>query len=359
MDPVAPSRVTREPEDALTSAGKSSESRAGDQEADEHEAWTRAVTDEAPALLWLADHAGDRTHHNRAWCAFTGLAADAARGHGWLAQVPSEDHARHRALVDAALTSHAAYESEYRLRRHDGQLRWMRERAVVRYGRSGAFLGHFGTCEDVTEARALEQALEGATEAVRLRVGQDLHDGIGQVLTGIAFLAKALAEGASGAQADAARRLLALTGEATAQVKTLARGLSPLHVEARSLVELLVELAADTARLYRVACVFHGDPLALDATDDTLGTRTQLYMIAREAIINAVRHGRATAIELRLGRAGGRRELSIVDDGEGFALAPTSPGLGLPSMRARARTLGGELDVTPHAPRGVLVRCRW
>jgi signal transduction histidine kinase len=207
---------------------------------------------------------------------------------------------------------------------------------------------------DIFERRSAERVVLDASEELQRRIGQDLHDGLGQLLTGTAFLAKDLERALIGDHAARVKRLVDLLNQAIDQVRTLAKGLSPLHLEKYELAMVLGELARDTTQMFGVECRFEGiEP----AGCDDLITRTHLYRIAREAVLNAIKHGGATRIDISLASAGERFALSIRDNGTGIARDLARGGIGLPSMRHRARMLGGQLEVGERKPSGVEVVC--
>src|SRR5262249_37071280 len=139
-------------------------------------------------------------------------------------------------------------------------------------------------------------------------------------------------------------------------VRTLARGLSSMHLEAQNLEVVLRQLAAESSKLLGVECFVE---LRHPVETDQPATVIQLCLIAREAITNAVRHGHARHIVLSLLREGDRSLLSIEDDGVGIRQTDKPiEGLGLRSMRHRAKLIGGTLEVTP-ADVGTVVRCWW
>lgn len=203
-------------------------------------------------------------------------------------------------------------------------------------------------------SEAMELRLLEASQQLRRQIGQDLHDGLGQLLTGTAFLAKALQHSLAEEHQPQVERIVALINQAIARVRALSHGLSPIAVEADSLEGVLRDTVVEASELMGVHC-----ELALDASFGDLqrDTITHLGLITREAITNAVRHGRAQHIVVRLARDGERSLLTVEDDGIGIISSDAPPeGLGLRSMRQRAQMIGGELAIVPTQP-GTTVRC--
>jgi two-component system sensor kinase FixL len=207
---------------------------------------------------------------------------------------------------------------------------------------------------DVTERTLHERRIVEVSEQLQRRIGQDLHDGLGQLLTGTAFLAKGLESSVSASERPQAQRVTELINQAIARVRSLARGLSPVPAVEESLEAVLRGVVAESAKLFGLECRFERRDAVASVRPAAVA---QLSLIAREAITNAVRHGRAGRIVVSLARTGHRSLLSIEDDGIGISQPPTLvEGLGLRSMRARASHIGGTLEVA-RAEVGTVVRC--
>jgi two-component system CheB/CheR fusion protein len=221
-----------------------------------------------------------------------------------------------------------------------------------------------GIIHDASNRRRLEREILEASANEQRRVGHELHDGLCQQLTGAAFAAEILARRlkaeAPGAL-PAVRKLADEIDEAITQARTLARGLNPIEIHAGGLATALKDLAAKVSSTFDVDCRFGQDA---DVSVGDNAAETHLFRIAQEAISNAVRHGRATHVELRLECRDGTICLSIADDGQGFPSAGTltrgdskSEGIGLQTMAYRAKMINGMLAVRPGNPRGIIVTC--
>jgi signal transduction histidine kinase len=209
---------------------------------------------------------------------------------------------------------------------------------------------------DLTHRRSVERQVLDATEQLQRQIGQDLHDGLGQLLTGTAFLAKGLQINLAHEHHPQAQRIIELINLAIARVRSLARGLSPIHVEARSLEAVLRSTVSEASELLGVRCELK----LVDFIDNAPPAAiAQLCLIAREAITNAVRHGHAQNIVVRLSRYGVHSMLSVEDDGVGIPdIDKPLEGLGLRSMRYRAKMIDGKLDIV-RTRSGTTVRCTW
>jgi len=212
-----------------------------------------------------------------------------------------------------------------------------------------------GFVRDLTEHKRLEAEVLQIAEKQQQRTGQDLHDGLGQHLTGIAYLTKGLAGrlAAMGLpEAAAAEKINQLVNQAVSHTRALSRGLQPL-LEASDLIGALEDLCESVRQVFCIDC---GLSVGRDPELTSLTTATHLYRIAQEAVNNAIRHGKARCVAIRLDVTGDELKLTIEDDGGGFGPV-AGTGIGLRTMQYRAKSIGGTLDIRPGDMSGVVVRC--
>ena len=209
------------------------------------------------------------------------------------------------------------------------------------------------------ERERLEREVLQAGEDERRRIGQDLHDSLGQTLTSIVFMSSALTrsiesrEVGAGDQAD---RICSLAKDAVRQARGLARGLVPVDLKAEGLMAALEGLAANVSEVFKVNCRFEC-PRPVLIHDNAIATH--LYRIAQEAANNALRHAHAANIVIRLEEGEGQIVLSIGDDGPGLPDdLDRMKGSGLRIMSYRARMIGGSLDIGRGPQGGTCVACR-
>jgi PAS domain S-box-containing protein len=210
---------------------------------------------------------------------------------------------------------------------------------------------------DVTESKHLEKAILDISGREQRRIGQDLHDGLGQHLTGIAFMSKVLEQKLaekSLAESTEAAKIVKLVNEAIHKTRELSRGLLPVLSDARGLMSALEQLAVEVEDVFRVSCRFECHEAVL-LEDDAVATH--LYHIAQEAVHNAIKHGRARNIVIGLAELEERFVMTIEDDGVGFPENPAPTGMGLHIMSHRAKMVGGTLDVERRRTGGTLVAC--
>ncbi len=208
--------------------------------------------------------------------------------------------------------------------------------------------------EQILARRQLEEEILQISEREQRRIGQDLHDDLGQQLAGAWMMAEVLQrtlEAEKSPQSVAAQKMGELLQKALAQTRGLARGLHPIAPEQGGFTRALKNLAAQASELFRVKCRFEcRESAAIE--DET--AMMHLYRIAQEAVSNAVKHGRAKNIRIRLTKAA----LTITDDGSGMQATAKSAGMGLRIMRYRAEMTGGMLKVENGRRKGVVVTCQ-
>jgi PAS domain S-box-containing protein len=210
---------------------------------------------------------------------------------------------------------------------------------------------------DVTERRNLEREIQEISEREQRRLGQDLHDGLGQSMTGIAFLAKVLQQKLQARgieEAEAAGNIASLINEALSQTRRLSRGLCPVVLDSNDIEAALEQLAENLRTLFSVSCELHCDP-EIKIADNTVAVH--LYRIAQEAATNAIKHGKAKNVLLSLAGNSSRVILKIKDDGMGFPPNPKSKGMGLRVMHHRARMIGATISVRQPKEGGITVTC--
>ncbi|MEN6427240.1 MAG: PAS domain-containing protein [Phycisphaerales bacterium] len=301
--------------------------------------------------------------------------------------------------ITACVEQRKDYRVEHRIVWPDGTVRWVSETGDVIRDPGGRAIRMLGVVQDITdwkkaqtEIRKLNEQLEHRvaertaelTEANRhlrdemqrrkhlekeileisereqTHIGRELHDSLGQQLTGIAIMSKVLQQRlASRSPEEAARagELAQLTSRAIEETRQLSRGLHPVALDENGLMAALQSLASTTESMSGISCRFQCDRpvLVSDAS-----TAVHLYRIAQEAVSNALRHGRARQIRLALTADHNRATLSIVNDGRRFPKhPPRKKGIGLQVMGYRAEVIGGILTIQQGPTGGTQVTCEF
>ncbi len=194
-------------------------------------------------------------------------------------------------------------------------------------------------------------------ERERQRIGQDLHDGLCQLLTGIRWKSQSLQERLAlraPAETRRVRKIIGLLTDAIKQARGLVRGLQPVENVPDGLMSALHQLAGSTRGLFGVAC-------RCDIVRPVLvpehNAATDLFRIAQEAINNAIKHGRARRIQIDLAQSNGTIILKVTNDGRPFPRRSGATGAGLKIMQYRARRIGATLQFCAGARGGTSVTC--
>jgi PAS domain S-box-containing protein len=225
-------------------------------------------------------------------------------------------------------------------------------------GEGGQVVGASAIARDITEHKALQREVLEIAALEQRRIGQELHDGIGQELTGLTMLTQRLVGELTThdvPQAQSAAKIGRLLEQALSHVRAVSKGLVPVEVDAQGLMVALADLAARTTELHGIPCTFECErPVAIADNQ----TAMHLYRMSQEAVTNAVKHGKPNNILIRLGVERDLAILRVIDDGRGFApSSENSSGSGLRIMRYRADLIGAHLEITPARPHGTVVAC--
>jgi len=318
-----------------------------------------AFLDTVGALVVVLDPAGRIIRFNRACEQMTGYVFAEVEGrYVWELFMQPDEVEDFRLRLGAIHQSRPPQEYENQWVTRDGSRRLIAWSSTVLPGADARPPFIIATGIDITERKRLEKTILEVSAREQRRIGQDLHDGLGQHLTGIAFMSKVqqqrLAEKALPEAADA-EKIVRLVNEAIHKTRELARGLLPVMCDASGLMSALQQCAAEAREIFGVDCQLQCEPPVLI---DDINVANHLYHIAQEALNNAIRHGKARRIVIALSSVDGDGELTICDDGLGIAGRPAGgAGIGLHIMGYRAGMIGGWLDIGSGTERGTLVRC--
>ena len=211
---------------------------------------------------------------------------------------------------------------------------------------------------EIGERRRLAQEILKISGRERQRISQDLHDVLGQHLTGLGFLCRALQQRITETcpqEAAAAARIIELADQATTQARSLAYGASPVASTAEGLMKALDKLAVNIESIFGTPCLFRCETPVLVHNEKTA---TELYHIAQEAVTNAIKHAQASALTIELSSSDHKLLLTIDDDGVGLPEdGEPSEGLGLHIMHLRASVIGAALEIKTKPDGGTSVMC--
>jgi len=245
-----------------------------------------------------------------------------------------------------------------RMKKKDGTTIDCLVTSSVKYANDGSISGYQGIIRDVTLKKKLEREVLEISERERREIGHNLHDSLGQLLTGIALKSKSVSQTLakkSIPEAKELQRIMDLANKAISQTRLLINGIVPASLEAGGILAAIRDVAITIKSLYDIPCeVYSNDPeMDLDNV-----TANQLYRIAQEAGLNAAKHSKASRISITLDRVDGKVILAIEDDGVGFSLdSALYEGRGLHIMNYRARMLDATLRIEKREEKGMSVTC--
>jgi PAS domain S-box-containing protein len=327
----------------------------------ESEARFRRLADTAPVMIWMSGPDKLCTDLNRSWLDFTGRPLEAELGNGWAAGVHADDLAACVAAYTQAFERREPYRMEYRLRRSDGEYRWVLACGVPRFAPDGSFAGYVGSAVDVTDQKTAQAALSSlsrrlmeAQDEERARVARGLHDDVGQQLGYLAFELELLRR--EDRQRRKADRVLAsvlnLVRGASRSVQDLSYQLHPAKLRLMGLVPVISSLVRELSRpTLSIAFVHDSVP---DGLPDDIALC--LYRVVQEALQNVMKHSAATQVSVQLRGEAQGLTLSIADNGVGFSVDRTrTSGLGLLGMQERLRSVGGRCDISSRLGAGTTI----
>ena len=322
----------------------------------EREAQIEAFMKNVPCAVYMKDLDGRYIYANETCAKVFRRSVDEVIGKTDAELLPKSAAAKARSMDQQVLAQNKAIETTESYTRDDGTHYWLTNRfPICDPDRQPLMVG--GAAIEITENKRLEREVQEISESEKRRIGQDLHDGLGQYLTGIACMVKVVEQKLANrdlAEAGDVKKITAMVNETISQARDLARGLCPVELENNGLQAALAELASRVSRT-NVNCVLKA-PTFTKVYDNAAAIH--LYRIAQEAVNNAVKHGRAKNITIGLNTQNNQVELTVHDDGCGFPKTPPrSGGMGLRVMNYRAGMIGATISVTPAESCGTLVRC--
>ena len=319
----------------------------------------RRIANTAPVMIWMSAVEKQITYLNQTWLDYTGRALDTSLGHRWTEALHVDELARCREVYEKAFEQREPFEVEHRLRRHDGEYRWVVTVGVPRYEVDGSFAGYIGTAVDVTERKLAEEALSTvsqklieAHEEEGTRIARELHDDINQRLAVVSVSLDYLKQSPSTSAADFER-----IGEVRQQIADLVADIQALSHRLHSPRLEFLGLEAAAARFCEEFSKRHG--ITIDVHFENIPKALppeislSLYRVLQEALQNVVKHSVSGHAHVSLSGQIDTLTMAIHDSGAGFEPheAMRGPGLGLTSMKERLKAVGGQLSI--HSQRGV------
>jgi PAS domain S-box-containing protein len=341
----------------------------------------RSLTLASTSIVWTTDARGEVVEDIPYWRAFTGQNDGDVKGWGWTAALHPEDRQRTAAAWSRAVETSTLFETEYRLRRHDGKYRHMAVRGVPVREQDGSIREWVGMCTDITEqqdaeerVRLLHQALQRraaqlqtlaseltlAEHRERRRLAQILHDHLQQLLYAARLNLSGLRRKARGKELQQTiGQIDELLGQCIDESRSLTIEISPPVLYDGGLAAALQWLARHVQQTYGLAVEVE---VGAAAEPDMEDIRVLLFESVRELLFNVVKHAEAQHARVSMATSFDHEvQIVVADEGVGFDLArlqlgeASAAGFGLFSIRERLEAMGGGLEVDTAPGQGTRV----
>jgi PAS domain S-box-containing protein len=327
----------------------------------------RLVANTAPVMIWMSGPDKLCTYFNERWLEFTGRSLQQELGNGWAEGVHPDDLKRCWETYSKAFDRRESFEMHYRLRRHDGEHRWILDRGVPRFNADGSFTGYVGSCIDDTERKLAEEAfstmsqrLIEAQEEERARIARELHDDISQRL---AFLATNLdrlkheippSVAAFGQEIGEVRKEVV---HLATDVQSLSHRLHSSSLQHLGLLAAATSFCKELSERQNVQIDFHSEDIPEELSQEI---SLCLFRVLQEALQNAIKHSGSRHFQVSLTGRLSEMQLVVRDWGIGFdpQEALRGRGLGLTSMKERLKLVDGQLSIDSKPQQGTTIQAR-
>jgi PAS domain S-box-containing protein len=332
--------------------------------------WFHSIANDTPAYLWMADPDMENTFLNAPLAKFMGTGQMQLR-EAWTGAIHPDDADRARTTFRNHMSKQTGYTQEYRMRRYDGEYRWMVSKGEPRFSADGVFTGFAGSMLDVTGRRLAEQRLReankrlqvlsarliGAQEEERKRLARELHDDLSQQIAALSLATGNLKRQIPVERAEARTQADAIHGK----LVQLAEGVRRMSHELHPAVLQYSGLAPALRSYCEEFGALTGLEIALGIEGSFEGVAPDaalcLFRVAQEALRNVAKHAKISKASVELRRADGVLKLRIADGGVGMETgsAASKAGLGLLNIQERARLVGGKVEIESGPGKGTSI----
>ena len=341
--------------------------KEAEQKLRESEERFRLVANTAPVFIWMSGVDKLCNYFNEPWLDFTGRPLGAELGNGWTENVHPEDLSECMRTYSQATDLRLPFQMQYRLRRHDGEYRWVTNMGVPRFNPDGSFAGYIGSCVDISEAKLAEETLASvgrrlieAHEEERAWIARELHDDINQRVALLTIDLERFNQQISSGPADlrghvqhARQGLMDISKD----LQALSHRLHSSKLEYLGIVAAAGSFCKELADQHGLQVEFEhrGMPESIPAEVSLC-----LFRMLQEALHNAARHSGAAQFRVELYGSAHEIRLKVSDQGVGFdwKAVMSGPGLGLISMRERVQLVKGEFSIESAHGRGTTINAR-
>jgi PAS domain S-box-containing protein len=320
----------------------------------------RLLAETTPSLIWICDSEGKVTYVNSRRLAFAG--SDPIMGYSdkWMGHIHPDDLPNILNTISTALKDYRPYSYEYRIRRNDGEYRWMLDVASPRMNGDGSFAGFIGSAIDTTDLKVAQQALEKvsgqlieAQEKERRRIARELHDDICQRLGLLSLELDQANRNSNGAHKNL-EEIRNHCAEIANDVQAMSRHLHSSKLDYLGLVPAIKALCEEISKKHEVRVEFTARDVPQHLSRDI---SLALFRVTQEALHNAVKYSGASRFTVEVIGFPGEVQLEIRDWGIGFDVeeAKRNRGLGLVSMQERVNLVGGRFSIESRPGEGTTI----
>jgi len=313
----------------------------------------RLVANAAPVLIWMSGNDKMCNYFNKPWLDFTGRTLEQELGNGWAEGVHPEDSAKCLKVYAERFDNKETFEMEYRLRRYDGEYRWVLDIGVPRLNPDGSFAGYIGSCIDITERKMAGEALATvgrrlieAHEEERAWISRELHDDINQRLALLAIEIEQWGQlhALEAEVIQCFRRAKQRITDISADVQSLSHRLHSSKLEYLGLATAASSLCRELSERQKVEVAFSSTGIPANVPKEI---SLSLFRVMQEALQNAIKYSGGRSFKVNLRGTQDFLELTVSDNGIGFEKEEvfSRQGLGLISMRERIQMVSGEFEI--------------
>jgi PAS domain S-box-containing protein len=324
----------------------------------------RLVADTAPVMIWMSGPDKRRTYFNRPWLDFTGR-SETDLQNDLATLVHPEDYQKCQEDYCRGFDQRQPFRKECRLRRHDGQYRWMLDIGVPRFHQDGSFAGYIGSCIDITEQKLAEETLSSisrqlieAQEQERTWIAREMHDDINQRLSVVAMELDRQGQNLQ-ASADELRWSMAEVykqiSELSSDIHSMSHRLHSLKLDSLGLAAAAKSFCCELAERQDVEVKFSSERVPRKLPE---AISLCLFRVLQEALQNAVKHSGVRNFRVALVGSTNQVALTVCDEGRGFRAEEVlrKGRLGLTSMKERLNLVGGTFEIDAKPSRGTIIR---
>lgn len=335
--------------------------------AQESEQRFRHVANTAPVMIWMAGLDKLCNYVNEPWLDFTGRSFTEELGDGWTASVHPDDLPRCFGTYTESFDRREPFTMQFRVRRYDGEYRWVLDRGIPRFNHDGSFAGYIGSCIDISENKLAEEALStvsrrllDAQEQERTRIARELHDDINQRIAVLGIDLDVLQQSLPASAVELRSRLDEVRQRASdigSEVQAISHRLHSSKLEYLGLVAACRSFCNEVAEWHKLTVDFSAEEIPTSVSQDV---SLCLFRVLQEGLNNAIKHSGAQRFEVALRGTAGEIQLTVRDHGVGFdaGRAMISRGLGLISMRERVSLVHGMLLIASKPNFGTEITAR-